>query len=172
MTFKTFKKYAVTSVVLCLIMIGCSTKDKAQAPKLEAVNYDQLFSLVQQNDDKLYVVNFWATWCRPCMEELPHFLEVDDEYRKGDDYQMILVSLDKSTNLNTTVAGVVKRMNIKPDVLLLDDAKRMNDFINLINVEWSGSIPATVLYKNGKQLAFHEGQLSKEELDDLIKTHK
>ena len=153
------------------VFTSCSKKIE-RMPKLEAVKYEQLFSILKQNDDKLYVVNFWATWCRPCMEELPHFLEVDETYRKDDDYQMILVSLDKSNSLQTSVAKVVKTMNIKPDVFLLDDTKRMNEFINLIDPAWSGSIPATVLYKNEKQIFFHEGQLSKTELEELIKKHK
>ena len=62
-------------------------------------------------------------------------------------------------------------MQIKPDVLLLDDAKRMNEWIPAINNQWSGSIPATALYKNGKQLEFHEGKLTKPELEKLIKKH-
>ena len=47
----------------------------------------------------------------------------------------------------------------------------MNEWIPAINDQWSGSIPATALYKNGKQLEFHEGKLSKSELEKLIKKH-
>ena len=62
----------------------------------------------KQMDGKLYVVNFWATWCRPCMEELPDFLEVNEAYTVNDQYQMILVSLDKSSALQTEVKSVVQ----------------------------------------------------------------
>ncbi|MCO4820169.1 MAG: redoxin domain-containing protein, partial [Bacteroidetes bacterium] len=144
--------------VLTFAILGNSCNQQ-QTSRLEAVNYDLLFDNIKTNDGKLYVVNFWATWCKPCMEELPYFLEVDDTYNSKDDYQMILVSLDKSSALQTEVKRVVRSMQIKPDVLLLDDAKRMNEWIPAINDQWSGSIPATALYKNGKQLEFHEGKL-------------
>jgi len=162
-------KHITFITTLCIfISVGCNnTKNK----RFEAVKYDQLLSIVKQNDDKLYVVNFWATWCRPCMEELPHFLEVDAEYRTNKKYEMILVSLDMSSNLHEGVAKVVKTMHIQPDVLLLDDAKRMNDWIPMIDTDWDGAIPVTAFYKNGKQLYFHEGQLSKSELEQLIKKH-
>ncbi|MFT5724652.1 MAG: thiol-disulfide isomerase/thioredoxin [Bacteroidia bacterium] len=156
----------------CLIIIislfGCQ---KPKQARLDAVNYEALKSVIEKNDNKLYVVNFWATWCKPCMEELPHFLEVDEQFSKNKNYEMILVSLDKSSNLNVGVANVVRTMAITPDVLLLDDAKRMNEWIPAINEKWSGSIPATALYKNGIQLSFKEGKLTKQELETLIHKH-
>lgn len=155
-------------LLLVVLIVGCS---KAQKPRLEGVNYDQLFNIIKPSDDKLYVVNFWATWCKPCMEELPYYLELDTDLRSNKGYEMVLVSLDKSSNLNTGVAKVVQAMNIKPNVFLLDDAKRMNEWIPAINKDWGGSIPATALYKNGVQLEFHEGQLTKEELNNLIQKH-
>jgi thiol-disulfide isomerase/thioredoxin len=155
------------SLFVTLCLSGCTEKES----RLDAVNYTQLFDNILVDDDKLYVVNFWATWCKPCMEELPSFLELDKELRPNSHYQMILVSLDKSTSLNTSVSSVVETMNIQPDVLLLDDAKRMNEWIPAINENWDGSIPATALYRNKKQLEFHTGQLTKEELKILIDKH-
>ena len=148
---------------------GCNTEERP--PKLEAIKYEQLFDIIKAEDDKLYVVNFWATWCRPCMKEMPGFLAVDSAYRRNDNYQMILVSLDKSSALNAEVKSVVQTMKMKPDVYLLDDVKRMNTFITALNGTWSGSIPATALYKNGIQLEFHEGEMTKLDLEQLIKKH-
>lgn len=138
-------------IAASLFFGGCQPNAPTKQ-KLEAVNYEQLFSTIKQNDDKLYVVNFWATWCGPCMEELPHFIEVDEEYRNNKGYQMILVSLDKSTSLNDAVLNVVNTMKIKPDVLLLDDNKRQGEWIDMVNKNWDGAIPVTALYKNRKRL--------------------
>ncbi len=147
-------------------IISCSKQESK--PILKAVNYDELKPVFTSNNDTLYVINFWATWCKPCMEELPHFLEVDQNYRNSSKYKMILVSLDKRDNIDVGVKKTIATLGIKPDVYVLDDVKNMNYWINDVNPEWSGSLPATVAYKNGKQVSYHEGKLSKEELEQLI----
>lgn len=117
------------------------------------------------------MVNFWATWCRPCIEELPHFLEVSSAYKNQAPFQMILVSLDKAELLETDVAQMITKLNIDNDVYLLDDNKRMNYWISAVDSTWSGAIPATVFYKNGQKLHFTEGQLTKEELTTIIQKY-
>ena len=144
---------------------------KTSTPVRTSVNYDQLKEIIEKHDDKLYVVNFWATWWRPCVEELPHFLEVSRSYDKQAPFQMILVSLDKAELLETEVAKVITKLHIDNDVYILDDNKRMNYWIPAIDSTWSGAIPATVFYKNGQKLHFTEGQLTKEELNTIIKKH-
>ena len=67
--------------VICILGIGCNTEE--QPPKLDAVNYEQLFDVIKAENNTLYVVNFWATWCRPCMKEMPGFLSVDSAYRSN-----------------------------------------------------------------------------------------
>lgn len=138
---------------------------------LKSVNYDGLLEVLHKNDDKLYVVNFWATWCVPCVEELPHFMEVNDTYKDKPNYQMILVSLDRSNQLETGVKSFIEKNKIPTDCYLLDDVKRMDYWISDIDQNWSGSIPITVLYKNGEKLFFKEGQLTKTELENVITKH-
>jgi thiol-disulfide isomerase/thioredoxin len=159
------KKYLLilTSVVL---LVACSAKQTKQV--IRAVNYDELKSIVQKNDDVLYVVNFWATWCGPCVEELPSFMEVNDQLKNKDNYKMILVSLDNVDDLETHVRHFVTKRDISPDIYLLDDNKRMNIWIPDIDPNWSGNIPATVFYKNGKKLFFIDGQIDKETLKKTI----
>ena len=47
---------------------------------LKIYDYDGLEPLINKTDDKIHVVNFWATWCGPCIKELPYFQELDDQY--------------------------------------------------------------------------------------------
>lgn len=134
-------------------------------------DYNELFSLFTKEDNTLYVVNYWATWCTPCVEELPHFMEVNQEFSLRENFKMILVSLDKADELESDVQPFVQKNNITTDVYILSDNKRMTQWIPLVNEKWSGAIPATALYKNGQQVAFTEGQLTKEELKALINKH-
>ncbi len=155
-------------LLFILIFSACGKTTTSSAPVLKAVQYEELKAMLEQNDDVLYVVNFWATWCGPCVEELPEFMEVNAEYAKDPKFKMILVSLDNVKELEKTVQPFIAKHNIATDVYLLDDNKRMNVWIPAFDAAWSGSIPATAFYKNGKKLHFEENQLSKTALKNLI----
>ena len=107
----------------------------------------------------------------PCVEELPHFMAVDGKYRGNKKYKMILVSLDDAEKANGTVKNFAKRLKLDVDHYLLDDIKKMNEWIPSVDKSWSGSIPATLFIKNGKSLQFVENSLSMDELESIIKLH-
>ena len=136
--------------------------------KVPVINFDKLESIIQQKDNRLYVVNFWATWCKPCVMELPEFMEVNKAYRNNPNFKMILVSMDLSKEVDSAVRPFILKHKIEADVYLLDDNKRMNQWIPAVDAKWSGAIPATVLYRNGVKLEFRESKLTKSELEKLI----
>jgi len=135
---------------------------------LKSVNYEELQSIVQKDDGKLYVVNFWATWCKPCIDELPVFMQVNELYQSDPNFKMILVSMDNVKTLDTKVKRFIENNHLNVDVYLLDDNKRMNEWIPATDTNWSGAIPATVFYKNGKKILFHELKMTQYELEDVI----
>jgi thiol-disulfide isomerase/thioredoxin len=136
--------------------------------KVTVINFDKFESLVKKKDNKLYVINFWATWCRPCVMELPEFMEVNRIYRSNPNFKMILVSLDLSKEVESVVHPFLMKNKIDADVYLLDDNKRMNQWIPAIDKNWGGSIPATVFYRNGEKLEFKESKMQKNELVKII----
>jgi len=156
-------------LLMAVISLNCFGQSNKQLQR--TVNFAQLQAVLQQNDNKLYVVNFWATWCRPCVKELPGFMEVNKTYRDNPHFKMLLVSLDMASEMDTRVKSFLLKNNIDTDVYLLDDNKRMNEWIPAIDKKWSGAIPATVLYRNGQKLEFKEGELSKEELVKMINNY-
>jgi thiol-disulfide isomerase/thioredoxin len=117
------------------------------------------------NSDTVYVVNFWATWCKPCIEELPAFLAVEQEL-KGLPFKLILVSLDFPQHLNTRVIPFLDKHEIKSEVLILDDDA--NQWINQVNPDWDGSIPTTLVVKKNKQ-SFYNQSFEYLELLQLVK---
>jgi len=164
------KKYLTLLFLVC-IFGSCKKTEviKKSFPLTGVVDDFYVFQHeIKQNDDKLYVVNFWAAWCVPCVEELPDFVKLYNEYKKDIDFEMVLVSLDRASDLETKVEPFVQKHNITPPVFILSDVKRMNEWIPAINTHWSGAIPATAIYKNGKQLFFKEGIMSYEELKKVI----
>ena len=147
-------------------LLSCNGQESTQV--LKVVNYDELKSVIQKEDDVLYVVNFWATWCKPCIEELPDFMEVNEEFKDHPYFKLILVSMDSKKQLDTKVKKFIEKNKITADVYLLDDNKRMNEWIPATDANWSGAIPATVMYKNGEKVFFKELKMTKYELEDLI----
>jgi len=169
-------------LVLLLSLISLSTfsqsankKNAGTAPShkyiLKVVNFDQLQTILKKNDNKLYVVNFWATWCKPCVAELPGFMAVSKSYRFNPQFKMILVSMDNSIEIDSRVKPFLVKNNIQADVYILDDNKRMNEWIPAVDKNWSGSIPATVIYRNGKKLAFKENEITRKQLVQLIRNY-
>ena len=140
-------------------------------PVIRVVDYKRLKPIYTKENDTLYVVNFWATWCRPCVEELPHFMSVNDKFRENSRFKMILVSLDDAEKANGTVKNFAKRLKLNVDNYLLDDIKKMNEWIPDVDSLWSGSIPATLFIKNGRGLRFVENSLDKDELESIIKLY-
>ncbi len=137
--------------------------------KVEIVPLAQLQNRVVQNNDTLYVVNFWATWCKPCVEEIPYFEEVQRQFERQK-VKVMLVSLNSLKELNS-VQKFVTQKNIQSETLILQ-AGNPNIWLNQIDSTWSGAIPATVFYKNGKKVFFTEGELNDYQLDSLISLHK
>lgn len=162
----TLKYITLSLVVFAFTINGCKSKDLTQ--EIKVVQYEQLKQVFTQNDDILYVVNFWATWCAPCVGELPDFMEVNSKKKENSKYKMVLVSLDDAEKLDDTVKKMAKDLNLNVEQYLLDDVKRMNEWIPAINSDWSGTIPATLFIKNGKTLKFISEPISKEELQKTI----
>jgi thiol-disulfide isomerase/thioredoxin len=159
------KLLSVLLSVIALVFEGCAEKTE---PVREVLQYEAVKEIVQTEDDVLYVLNFWATWCAPCVEEIPDFMNVNQKFKDEEKFKMILISLDNVREFDTSVKNFLLKNNISTDVYLLDDNKRMNEWIPAFDSLWSGSIPATLIYRNAEKLHFTEGQLTEEELTGLI----
>ena len=129
--------------------------------KLEIYDFNGFKKYLNQKDDKVYIVNFWATWCAPCVKELPYFQEIHDEY-KNKNVEVILVSLDFPDKLDSNLIPFIKKNSIQPKVILLD-APNENEWIPKIDESWSGAIPATIIYNKNKR-SFYEQSFTREEL--------
>jgi thiol-disulfide isomerase/thioredoxin len=141
-----------------------------QQTNVPVVSFEQLQAqAATKQNDTLYVVNFWATWCDPCVKELPFF---QAESKKFQHYKvkMIFVSLNSQKEL-TKVQQFTTDKSLGPEVLLLNGGNP-NNWIDKVDSSWSGAIPATVMYKHGKKLYFHEGDLTQTELNKTIETKK
>lgn len=135
--------------------------------QIKLATLDDLKEVLEYQDDKVVVLNFWATWCRPCVKELPTFDATGQEF-KNKGVEMILISLDALSRLETNVNPFLEKRGMMSAIWLLDEPD-FNSWLNLVDEGWSGAIPATlVIDGRKKEKRFHEGEMTKEDLIKLI----
>ncbi|MCO6489062.1 MAG: redoxin domain-containing protein [Phaeodactylibacter sp.] len=120
------------------------------------------------DNDTTYVINFWATWCKPCVEELPHFEELTRAC-EGQKVRVILVSLDFPRQFKTKLAPFVGERQLQSTVIALADG-RYNDWIDKVSTEWTGAIPATYIYKKDQSRFIGTSVKSMAELEAVIQS--
>lgn len=133
---------------------------------LEVYDYDGLEPLINSNDDKIHIVNFWATWCAPCVKELPYFEAINEKYKKTG-VDVLLISLDFPDTYDTKLKPFIIKHDLQSRVVAFDDTDQ-NRWIPAIDKNWSGALPATIIYK-GDQRQFYEKSFTQNELETELK---
>ena len=145
-------------LIYIVISISCADNNKKT---IEVVDFDGLFHKIDLSSNKTFVVNFWATWCSPCLKELPHFEFINSEYLDKD-VKVILVSLDFPSQIKTRLIPYLKKNKINSNVILLDDSE-INSWVPKVSKDWDGGIPATLIINNSSY-SFYPKPFDKEEL--------
>ncbi|AEH01588.1 alkyl hydroperoxide reductase/ Thiol specific antioxidant/ Mal allergen [Lacinutrix sp. 5H-3-7-4] len=167
--FYTMKTYLI---IIVLIFSGCKSDVKKKdaladdyTVVLEVYNFNELEPLLTKNDGKIYVVNFWATWCAPCVKELPYFEDLNKTY-KSKNVEVLLVSLDFPNQYENRLKPFIKKHRLQSKVVALNDVDS-NTWIPKIDKDWSGAIPATIIY-NSEDSKFYERSFTYKELEEEV----
>lgn len=175
-------------IIIFIFLVSCENVDKTASNSSEAINvssilrvpdetmeedglkvglhtYDRFKSYLEAENDTTYVVNFWATWCKPCVEELPYFEALYEKY-KDKKVRLILVSLDFEDKIKSKLIPFIIQNKLKGEVIVLRQ-KGMNNWIDKIDPSWSGALPATIIYKKDKR-AFFEQSFEYKELEEKL----
>ena len=139
---------------------------KTSEGAIEVYDFKAIEPFFNKDDDKTYVINFWATWCKPCIKELPYFESLNANY-KDKNVEVLLVSLDFPQQYEKQLIPYIKDNKLQSRVLVLDDPD-MNAWIGKVSEDWSGAIPATLIYNKEKRI-FYEQSFNYEELETEIK---
>ena len=134
--------------------------------RVKVVNFNEFEPILHQENDTVYVVNFWATWCGPCIKEIPYFEQLGVKYRDSN-LKIIMVSLDMPNQIESKLIPFIEKNNMKNDVLLLDDPN-FNSWIPVVDKEWTGAIPATLIYSKSIR-EFYAKELTFIELEEIVK---
>lgn len=150
----------ISFVILSFLLFGF------QDEPVKVVDFKGLEPYLNKQNDTTYVINFWATWCGPCVKELPYFEKITESY-KDKKVKVILVSLDFPKSYKKSLLPFLVKRGIKSEVILLNDPDS-NTWISKIDKDWSGAIPATIIY-NKSSRSFYEKSFSYEELESELK---
>ena len=136
-----------------------------QNNKIEIVNFDELYKSIDLSSNNTYVINFWATWCRPCVKELPYFEYVNNKY-SDKNVKVLLVSLDFPSQIESKIKPYIFTKKIRSKVLLLDDPD-LKTWIPKVSNKWGGGIPATLIV-NRSNYNFYPNPFNQESLVNEI----
>jgi thiol-disulfide isomerase/thioredoxin len=152
-----------TLFVLVLLAVSATSYSQQKA---EIVKLPQLLEIINSKSNKVKVINFWATWCAPCVKEMPLVEKVGLD---REDVEVILVSMDLDLDPNPDkVHRFIERKKLQSRVVILDE-RDPNKFIDKIDENWSGALPATIVINgNTGQRKFVEKELHEGDLEKLI----
>lgn len=149
-------------VLFLIVLPGFSDKNLSKT-EFKIISFEEFESLAAEESDKLRVFNFWATWCAPCIREMPYFEEANND---NADVELYFISMDDARRPERVTSFIEKR-KIQSPVYLLDDVD-FNSWIDKVNPDWTGAIPATLFVQADGTRHFHEGAMEEPELLALI----
>ena len=148
-------------ILILLIVLYSLPGIGQEAQKIKITDLEKIIS----ESHVPLIVNFWATFCKPCMEEIPHFQKMQSKYEK-DGLQILFVSLDLQDDYPKKVNAFIKKRKMSTYFL---DETNADYFCPKVDEKWSGAIPATLFINNNKNhRKFVEEQVSEEVLEKEI----
>lgn len=148
-------------MIICCLLISVSFAQQATL-----IKFNDFEKLSSKQNDTTYVINFWATWCKPCVTELPHFEEVNKKYA-SEKVKVLLISLDFKKQIEG-LNNYITTKKIQSDVYLLDEIN-YNKWIDKVDSTWSGAIPVTLIVNHEKKYRrFYEKDFTLEELEKAV----
>lgn len=157
------KKITAWMLIAAMVTAGNATAQKIAVWKAKDLK------MAMDTTTAPTIINFWATFCKPCIAELPHFQQLANKYKtKG--IRLVMVSLDLKDAYPKQIASFAKARKLTSPVVFLDESNA-DLFVPLVDTTWSGAIPASLFINKAKGYRkFLEEELSKEKLEAEIKT--
>lgn len=147
---------------LLILLIFFNWQLIGTAQSIQKVKIDQLLKMIDTSSMPI-VVNFWATWCGPCIREIPWF-EKNVALFAVKKIKLLLVSIDFADEYPKGITDLAKKNGYRSQILWLNESEA-DAFCQKIDKSWEGSIPVTLMVNNQKKYKqFYNQQLPEQKL--------
>jgi len=148
------------------VIVFFSIAAVANAQQAKSIKITDLEKTIKESKTPL-IVNFWATFCVPCLEEIPYFQEKAEQY-KAENVSLVFVSLDMKEAYPVKVNEMAKRLKLVYPVVWLNETNA-DYFCPRVDTSWTGGMPSSLFVNNATGYhKFFEQPLSKDELEKQI----
>lgn len=145
-----------TVLLLLSFALAFNSFGQVNSSIISTIEVDELISQTSNTSDTIYIVNFWATWCAPCVEEIPEFNKIAQHY-KNQPVKVVMANLDFASQRAQTVPNFLNNHEVTHPIYFVN-TPRGGGWIDRVDPNWSGAIPATLIVLKKKQ-TFIEGSL-------------
>lgn len=160
-----------TFILILVLLFSFISISRSQEVK-ELKSVDEIKSLLDSSKGKATLVNFWATWCPPCVKEFPELVKLYNDY-KDKDFRLLFISLDDNSDVTSKLIPFLKDHKVN-FTSYHADLKKPEELIDFIDKSWQGEIPYTKIYdKEGKLITTFLGNKTYEQFEtEVIKALK
>jgi len=159
-------KITFTIIITFFLFLNSQTFSQDLLP----ANKITLDSIKEANQGKVILFNFWATWCKPCVEEFPDLMKLNKKY-KSSDFKLVFVTLDFGDALGDNTKKFLKKNGVE-FVTYYNGFEKDDELINYMNKDWDGGIPGTFIFdKTGTLKKTFIGKKEFEDFDAVVKKY-
>ena len=153
---------------LLILIVAATFSIAAQSQVIHKWKITDVVNYFKKNNDTVYIVNFWATFCKPCIAEIPDFIRLVKKY-EGQKVKLLLVSVDLPGYYPAKIAAFAKKNNYNTNIVWLNETNA-DIFCPAIDKKWSGAIPATIIVNNKTGYRkFVEGEMNASDFEAILK---
>ena len=162
----------VLSAILAIPLVALAGRGENRAgrrdlPRVDKIRVADLKEIMRKDSGKVILVNAWATWCKPCQDEIPGILKLRKAFR-GKPFRLILLSADDADDINKKVRPALKKFKVDFPSYLMND-KSDQAFISGMSSEWNGALPTSFLFdRTGKLKATLVGERTYSQFEDAV----
>ena len=155
--------------ILFIVLLVLSSAAIGFSQEVRKISKAELTDILNNPSDKLHVINFWATWCGPCIKELPDFQKTVNETDAAK-VEFLFISLDFPSDAEKKLMPFLKKNNYTFNVCLMTETD-YNSWIDEVDSSWQGNIPATLFFNRARKIHhFIAESIDKPQLEKTIQS--